>query len=439
MEPVKTFTELTADTIITTPDIIRNLIVTHDRASKLEAKEYYENREGANNFLKKLIRQKINYLLGKPISVDKELELDFDDFLKPWGREASIQGVSWLHVYVDGRGQFATRVIPGHEIIPIYDPVFNTDIVEIIRYYQIEVIRERGGMKVLRTRAEVWDSEKVTYYQEDDEGMYALDFTVLNPVYHFTKASYLLNKVFKVDKSGWGAPPFVPLYNNDERASDFADIRTLVKAYDSVLDNFNSNIEALQDSLLLIKDKSYTQYAELLELIKEYKILPVEETGDAKYLTLDIPTEAREKILSIYKTNIYEFGMGVDTRKLADGSALTNYVVKARMIDLDMKANEFAAELNKAIAILLNFYNSFKNRTSITVFKKKNNEVDISFNKNILINETEILTAMVPHVGLVSRETWLKNHPWVTDVAAEMERLDHEELGFGGSAGTSKP
>ncbi|MGL5710017.1 MAG: phage portal protein [Cetobacterium sp.] len=402
--------DLTADDVITSSNIIKNLIATHDTSDMQEAKDYYKRVTGENNFLRKLIRQKVNYLLAKPLTLDQEVKIELD-FLTELGRQASIQGVAWLHPYIDKNGKLNTRVIEGLEVIPIYDTEFQKDIVQLIRYYAIEVVENERV--TTRYRVEIWDTEKVTYYQENAEGNYLFELGVLNPQYHFQMDYKVLDQVVKTEFVGWGVVPFFPLYNNEEKMSDFEDIKPLVKSYNSTLKGFDDNIEGLQDSLLLIKDKSYTKYSELMELIKQYRILPVDDTGDARYLTLDIPVEARDKMLSILKENIYEFGMGVDTRKLAEGNNLTNVVLKARYADLDLKANEFSVEIIKCLRQLFYIYNP-------------NLKVKIEFNKTVIFNETEQIDNVVKSKGIISNETLIINHPWVKDVKKELEQIDND-------------
>ena len=416
MTDLNLFTEekLMADKAVQDSNVIKNLIQTHDRFEMLEAREYYERDKGENNFLRKLIRQKTNYLLAKPLTLNEKLKINID-FLLELSREASIEGVAWLHPYIDKKGNFKTRVIKGHEIIPIYDTEFGTDIIQIVRYYAIEVVD--NDRVTTRYRVEIWDDQKVTYYQQDAEGNFFIELGIANPQYHFSTIYSVLDKGYKTEFTGWGIVPFIPLYNNDEYSSDFEDISTLVKGYNSALKGFNDNIEGLQDSLLLIKDKSYTKYSDLMDMIKKYRILPVDETGDAKYLTLDIPVEARDKILSIFKENIYEFGMGVDTRKLSEGNNLTNVVLKARYADLDLKANEFSVEIIKMFNKLMEFYN---------IYFKTNVILEIIFNKTVIFNETEQIDNVVKSKGLVSERTLLSNHPWVTDVEKELIEIESD-------------
>ena len=56
-----------------------------------------------------------------------------------------------------------------------------------------------------------------------------------------------------------------------------------------------------------------------------------------------------------------------------------------------------------------------------------NSEVDIEFNRDIMMNEGEIIQNCVASVGIISEETILSKHPWVDDVDEEMARLEAQK------------
>ncbi|MDM0720038.1 phage portal protein, partial [Clostridium perfringens] len=57
--------------------------------------------------------------------------------------------------------------------------------------------------------------------------------------------------------------------------------------------------------------------------------------------------------------------------------------------------------------------------------------VELIFNKNIKINETETITNCINSKGVISNKTIMANHPWVQDPVAEQEQLDKEKEEFG--------
>ena len=54
-------------------------------------------------------------------------------------------------------------------------------------------------------------------------------------------------------------------------------------------------------------------------------------------------------------------------------------------------------------------------------------ELQIVFNRDILINETESIENCSKSVGILSTETIVEQHPWVTDVEVELARLRKEK------------
>ena len=49
------------------------------------------------------------------------------------------------------------------------------------------------------------------------------------------------------------------------------------------------------------------------------------------------------------------------------------------------------------------------------------------FNRDIMVNEGEIITNISNSRDILSRETLVEKHPYVTDAKAEMARIEKEE------------
>ncbi len=54
-------------------------------------------------------------------------------------------------------------------------------------------------------------------------------------------------------------------------------------------------------------------------------------------------------------------------------------------------------------------------------------KVQATFNTNMIVNQSEQITDIKNSVGIVSTQTLLENHPFVTDVQAEMDALYSEK------------
>ena len=53
-------------------------------------------------------------------------------------------------------------------------------------------------------------------------------------------------------------------------------------------------------------------------------------------------------------------------------------------------------------------------------------KAEVIFNRDMMVNESEVIQNCANSVDLISRETILKNHSWVDDPKAEMDRLRDE-------------
>jgi SPP1 family phage portal protein len=136
--------------------------------------------------------------------------------------------------------------------------------------------------------------------------------------------------------------------------------------------------------------------------------------------TIDIPVDARKTLMEITEDNIFKFGMGLNTEKIAGGS-LTNVVIKARYADLDLKANDFEQEMKEGIYKLLDLLNVYYKITNQPTFTL--DEIDITFDRSSLINQEELSRLANESVGKLSEETRLANDPRVTDVEMEVKAM----------------
>ena len=54
-------------------------------------------------------------------------------------------------------------------------------------------------------------------------------------------------------------------------------------------------------------------------------------------------------------------------------------------------------------------------------------EVEIIFNKDQIVNESEIINDLKNSVGIISNQTLVKNHPYIDDLQEELELIKNEK------------
>ncbi len=103
------------------------------------------------------------------------------------------------------------------------------------------------------------------------------------------------------------------------------------------------------------------------------------------------------------------------------GSAPSGIALKFLYSGLDLKCNKLEIEFKNSWEQLLYFVNIYLAETGQGNYS--NEEVEIVFNRDIAINETETISNCTNSKDVISDETIIANHPWVKDPEQELERL----------------
>jgi SPP1 family phage portal protein len=82
-------------------------------------------------------------------------------------------------------------------------------------------------------------------------------------------------------------------------------------------------------------------------------------------------------------------------------------------------------EFQSAFEELLWFINCHLANTHVGDFE--NEELEIIFNRDIMVNESDVINNIKNSVGVLSDETLVAQHPWVDDPDEEMKRLKKQK------------
>lgn len=416
--------------------------------------KYVEDKTKANNkavnpFHQILVDQKAEYIAGNPINftvtqdekseasiklateyqdkIQEYLGEDFNDIAVDWIIGASNKAVEWMHLYVDEDGNFDYTITDAIQIIPIYDSDYEKVLIGVIRYYSVEYV-ESNGEKKKKIKAEWWDEKEVTFYVEDKDGNFVKEIILkdngeaeINPRPHWLETNTATNNTIG---KGWGKVPFIPLYNNSKKLNDLHRIKALIDIYDLVISDFANNLEDIQDAIWKLKGYEGENLKEFMENLKMYKAIKVSGDGDATTERIDIPTEARDKILNRIDDLIYMFGRGVNMNTDKFGNSPSGIALKFLFSNLDMKANALIRKMQSALVDLMWFVTTWINL--IENKKYDHTQIHFAFNKAIIINQTELIQNARDSKGIISDETIMEHHPWVEDASEELLRLEEQ-------------
>lgn len=397
--------------------------------AKIEAINLANNKL-VHGFIRKLVDQKTGYLLSKPISIQtdgpNEYKDQLDNFfgksflrqLKNLGKNAFNNGVGWLQVYYSETGELSFKIIPSRECVPLWKDGAHTELDAMIRFYPI-VIYEAKTKKTVNV-VEFWDDTGVMKWVQD---------TAINSDYipyealqgHFSA----IDAEGKTQQLNWERIPFIPFKYNDEEMPLVEVLKTLVDDYDLRMSENANNLEDLPNSILVVKNYDGQDVGEMRRNLATTRTLKVSGDGGVDTLTLVIDTAAFTNHMEMLRKSIYEFGRGVDTQSDKFGNSPSGIALRFLYGDLDMDANVIETEFQASLEQLLWFVDQHLANTTGNDYAKY--EVDFIFNRDILINETEAVTNAKDSVGVISDETIVANHPWVTNVQDELDRLKKEK------------
>jgi len=93
---------------------------------------------------------------------------------------------------------------------------------------------------------------------------------------------------------------------------------------------------------------------------------------------------------------------------------------------MDLDAGIMEVEFAAAFRELMGFVCAHLERTGSPGLAAS--EVDVIFNRDVLINESESIENCIKSRDILSKETILYQHPWTRDVERELRRLEGDIL-----------
>lgn len=371
-----------------------------------------------SNFTKKIVLQKVNYLINGKMSIDKKdgLEdlIDLDRFkvtLKKLGVEASNKVRGVLYWYIEN-GELKNKIIPSEKMVLVYDD-FDENLLRYVMEYYIK--EDKDGKKV--EYVNVYDDSYIMNYRKVDD-----DWQFVEERPNMTMRTTTGDDVeIETKASSWGMPPFSILWNNDEKQNDLEMFKPYVDMYDIVNSDFGNNFDDFSEAYWILKGYNGQDAEAFIEEFKQSRIAKVSNEGGMSQETQEVPSTGRKTYLDILRMDIYDFAMAVNPKDVTGN--MTNVAIKALFSDLDLKTNDFEIEVQKFLMDSLYFINKYAEIMS----KKPVEKIDITFNRSMILNNRELIQSSNESVGNISEETRLANDPRVNDVEEEIEKMNAEK------------
>lgn len=380
------------------------------------------------NFHGLLVNQKASYMFTAPPLFDlgnktanKELSMFLGDkyakVCKDLCIDASNASVGWLHAWKNtdtGKHQYA--VIPPGQIIPIWSKALDEELMGVLRCYH-DITEEGKELDIY----EYWNDEICQAYAVEagntiDDGLYCHEaFTVIEngssvPTYEYAH--------------GMGEVPFFPFFNNNINTNDLDNIKPLIDVYCKVFSGFVNDLEDIQEIIFVLTNYGGADLGEFLSDLKKYKAIKIDnDGGDDKSgvstLSIELPVEARKELLSVTRKCIFEQGQGIDPdpQNFGNSSGVAlGFLYSLLELKAGLQETEFKLGFGRFIRCICR----------VMGIPIKDDMIVQTWTRTSVKNDQELSTIAQQSDGVISRETIVKNHPWVENAEKEMQQIRKE-------------
>lgn len=386
------------------------------------------NNKLVDNQYRKLVDQKTNYVLGKPLTLatskDEYLKLLVKIFSKKVHRQLRVLaqyavdgGIAWLYPYLDEEHNFNIMVFPSYQICPIWKDQAHTVLDGAIRYYTEDRFDEKGGT--------------VTIYHADLFTTYGITHFILQGG-SLIPAENPHSDYLHVGKQGynWTRLPLIPFKYNSKEIPLIRAVKSLQDALNLAMSDFQNNMEEdPRSSILVLKNYDGTNIPEFRQNLATYGVIKVTTVdgvqGGVETLNVEVNAANYQAELMQLKRAIVENGRGFDAKEERMDGDPNQMNIESMYTDIDLDVNAMETEFQAGFEELKWFIDQYLIQQGNPDYTEE--EVTFVFNRDIFINEDAKIENCAKSVGIVSNKTILTRHPWVTNLEHEMNQIEEDK------------
>lgn len=323
---------------------------------------------------------------------------DYQDEDSDFLGDALIYGVAAELMYTDEQGQVRFRLIEPTNCFGVYDDSLTMDLMYFVRWYKANDWDDSDLYNV-----DVYSDFSIKHYQMQGK-MGGLQFIGEEPHY-FNQCPA---NIFYLDK--------------DER-NIFECIITLQDAYNELLSGEIDDFSAFCDAYLTLE--GVDAESEDIASMKANRVLILPAGATADWLTKNASDTQVENILKRVHDNIYRIAKCPDfSSETFVGGVSSGVAIRYRLTGCETKAASIESNMKKALQRRIELIAGV---ASLKLGEDVFRDIQIDFQRNIPSDNSDIVNLVNALKGTVSDATLLAQIPFVTDVDAELERINEQK------------
>lgn len=390
--------------------------------------ENLPNNKIVDNQYRKMVNQKKNYLMGKPMTVtttnetygeymQKIFNRRFRRMLKNLAGDAINCGKAWLFVGYDEEGELTFRLFKGYEVKPFWKDAEHTQLEAALRAYEVQVYE--GEKEKTVYKVEQYGPDGIKFFDRTDGGE-------LIPCEPYELPYITVSVDDKVEGYNWSQIPLICFKYNESEMPLIKAVKSLQDGINRIESSFEDNMEEdARNTILVIVNYDGQNLSEFRQNLAAYGAVKVKGDGDVRTLQVEVNAENYKTILKIFKDALIENAMGYDAKDDRMNGNPNQMNIQSMYSDIDLDADEMETEFQASLEELTWFINCHLNNIGLGDWSEEC--VDFIFNRNVMINESQVIENIKNSVGLTSNKTLLSKHPYVDDVDEELEQIKLEK------------
>lgn len=407
----------------------------------LEVVDNLPNNRIVDNQYLRMLSQKVNYILGKPLTVDSEDEAykellsqivnkSFNRTLKRVCEDAYNCGVGFLYVKRNANGKLDFKRFKPTECIPVWEDSDHTKLEMFVRIYK--VTEYEGEIAKETERAEVYTRDGITRYVYSNGHL-------LEDVRNPGGAYYS-----EIDEYGesieypWFDIPIIAFKYNAKEIPLINRVKCLQDAINMIESIYlDTSEEDSGNTILVLKNYDGEKLGEFRQNLATYRAIKVRSTdgmqGGVETISVEVNPENYKTVLSLLKQALIENAMGYDAKDDRLSGNPNQMNIQSMYSDIDLDTNNLETEFQASLEELLEFVDIYL--LDVNKGDYRSTQADFIFTRDVMMNQTELIQNVIASSAVLSKETVVSKHPWVTDAGQELERLKAEseeaQEGFG--------
>ena len=410
-------------------DILKRERMVMNEQGTLSPVHNLPNNKLVDNQYKKLVDQKTNYVLGKPLTIataeDEYLELLNKVFSKQVHRQLRLLaqyavdgGIAWLYPHYDEESNFKLEVFPSYEICPVWKDKGHTELECAMRYYSEEIFDVKTkGLKTVY-HVDLFTKNGITHYLYQGGSLIEKEDSHTDYMY--------------VGEQGcnWDKLPIIPFKYNSKEIPLIRNVKSLQDALNQVLSDFQNNMEEdPRTTILVLKNYDGTNIPEFRQNLATYGVVKVTTVdgvqGGVETLNVEVNAQNYQAILMQLKRAIVENGRGFDAKEERMDGDPNQMNIESMYTDIDLDVNGMETEFQAGFETLKWFIDQYLAHTGHPDYTDE--DAEFVFNRDIFINEDAKIDNCVKSVGVISNKTIIARHPWVTDLEHELAQIEEDK------------